>query len=126
MAILEEDVVNPLFKRHHNCQDILCFADDPLKPIKDLPEAVNLIEKKLVTVPKDQGECNAGWAFTSISALENALLRDGSRRKIRKPFWARQAKWGSLDLSEQFFLSNTRGYNSYCDTGDFSTALNYM
>lgn len=23
-------------------------------------------------------------------------------------------------------MSNTRGYNSYCDTGDFSTALNYM
>lgn len=43
------------------------------------------------------------------------------------PFWAAQAAdYDTMDLSEQYLLSNTFGFSHYCSGGDFTTALNYF
>jgi C1A family cysteine protease len=58
------------------------------------------------------------WAFGTVAALENSVLRDESP----PTFWKNQI----LNVSELFLGVNTHGAASYCDGGDFYLAISYI
>ncbi|KAH0569888.1 Cathepsin L [Spironucleus salmonicida] len=104
------------------CQQTYCYAPDPLPRLSEIPKSIDLRELGLVTLSKNQLQCGSCWAFGTIALLENAVLRD--QKKINQQEFKKNA--GTLDLSEQFTLSNTFGFSNYCEGGDTVTALNYQ
>ncbi|KAH0569899.1 Cathepsin L [Spironucleus salmonicida] len=104
------------------CQSVFCYSNDPLPTIQNLPESVDLREKGLITLAKDQQQCGSCWAFVVIGMLENSILRD--HKKLRQRAFKKDAI--RLDLSEQFLISNTYGVSDYCNGGDVVPALNYI
>lgn len=86
---------------------------------------IDLREARLVTRPKNQGGCGSCWAFAVGAVLENAALYDIVHGLTEtKPFWNFTDK--TLNLSEQFVLSNTWGLNYYCTGGNAEAAINGM
>ena len=51
--------------------------------------------------------------------MENSILRDS---KSNNAFWQNFTQQ-TLNVSEQFILSNAFGFNEYCLGGDFTTAM---
>ncbi|CAL6025788.1 Cathepsin_L [Hexamita inflata] len=105
------------FKLEVNCQQKYCYKKDPLQVLKQIYKSIDLREAGLITAAKNQGTCGSCWAFATIALLENNALQEYNANNIWK---------GDLDLSEQFFISNVRGFNDYCQGGEFLTAINYF
>ncbi|CAL6058172.1 Cathepsin_L [Hexamita inflata] len=94
-----------------------CSAINPLKSLPTLLTSVDLREMQLITKAKNQGDCISGYAFTTISLYENSILRDKSNLNT---FWQQKATASTLNLSEQFQLSNAICDNCYyCSNGNF-------
>ncbi|CAL6109821.1 Cathepsin_L [Hexamita inflata] len=101
-----------------NCAEDFCIASDPLRKLKQVYKSVSLVEAKLISSPKDQGECGSCWAFGTTAIYENSILR----QRPQNEFWSK-----SLDLSEQFLMSNIFSqYAQYCEGGNFIYATNYV
>lgn len=107
-------------KQAVDCQAVVCALKDVYSPLQSVPKSVDLSEYGLLTRPKDQLKCGSCWAFGTVAALENAILRSESL----PPFWAAQRS--ALNLSELFLGVNTRGSANFCDGGDFYYAINYI
>jgi len=79
-----------------DCKMDFIFADDltwqpaaggTLPAIASLPSSYDLREHGKVTPVRDQGECDASWAFASVASLESSLLpgetRDYSENNLK-------------------------------------------
>ena len=97
----------------------MCYANNPLSNLSKIYSYVDLRKQNLVTAAKDQSQCGGCWAFGTVAVLETSLLRNSSSfSQLWKNFTV-----STLNVSEQFVLSNAFGANSYCDGGDFTTAV---
>ncbi|KAH0569473.1 Cathepsin L [Spironucleus salmonicida] len=112
----------PSAKASSTCQQVYCSAPDPLPALKSLPQQVDLRELGLITKAKNQLQCGSCWSFGTIALLENSILRD--QKKLTQTTFKKNAL--TLDLSEQFVLSNTYGFSKYCEGGDTVSALNFQ
>lgn len=75
-------------------------------------EPIDWIAKRMVTEPKDQGQCGSCWAFAATGALEPAARIAGKAGY-------------DLNLSEQFLVDCSKA-NSGCNGGLMSLAYDYI
>ncbi|CAL6017974.1 Cathepsin_L [Hexamita inflata] len=93
-----------------------------LNPLPDLASdkihlSVDLREMGLMTPTKAQGTCGCCYAFQTMAIMENSVLRD---KKNLNAFWQAKAEVSTLNLSEQYLLSNSICDScSYCGGGNF-------
>ncbi|CAL6018868.1 Cathepsin_L [Hexamita inflata] len=96
-----------------------CTAVNPLPDLAadKIHPSVDLREMGLMTPTKAQGTCGCCYAFQTISIMENGVLRD---KKNLNAFWQAKADASTLNLSEQYLISNSICDNChYCNGGNF-------
>ncbi|CAL6018886.1 Cathepsin_L [Hexamita inflata] len=96
-----------------------CSAVNPLPDLASdkIHPSVDLREMGLMTPTKAQGLCGCCYAFQTMAIMENGVLRD---KKNLNAFWQAKADASTLNLSEQFLLSNSICDScSYCNGGNF-------
>ncbi|CAL6017872.1 Cathepsin_L [Hexamita inflata] len=80
--------------------------------------SIDLREMRLVTPTKAQGNSGCCYAFQTMAIMENGILRD---KKNLNAFWQAKADASTLNLSEQYLLSN-----SFCDTCRYCGGGNFV
>ncbi|CAL6017994.1 Cathepsin_L [Hexamita inflata] len=94
-----------------------CSAVNPLPDLGTIHQSVDLREMGLMTPTKAQGLCGCCYAFQTMAIMENGVLRD---KKNLNAFWQAKADASTLNLSEQYLLSNSICDScSYCGGGNF-------
>ncbi|CAL6018844.1 Cathepsin_L [Hexamita inflata] len=94
-----------------------CSAVNPLPDLGTIHPSVDLREMGLMTPTKAQGLCGCCYAFQTMAIMENGVLRD---KKNLNAFWQAKADASTLNLSEQYLLSNSICDScSYCGGGNF-------
>ncbi|CAL6107090.1 Cathepsin_L [Hexamita inflata] len=96
-----------------------CSAVNPLPDLASdkIHPSVDLREMGLMTPTKAQGLCGCCYAFQTMAIMENGVLRD---KKNLNAFWQAKADASTLNLSEQYLLSNSICDScSYCGGGNF-------
>ncbi len=84
---------------------------DPCVPTRDLPDYFDWRDQGGCTPVKSQGGCGSCWAFSAIGALEcSILIKDNV----------------TVDLSEQWLVSDCCPSCGDCGGGWYYTAWNYM
>ena len=72
----------------YSCKQYVCEAANPLTNLATLYTSVDFRENGLTTAVKNQGQCGCCWAFTTVSVMETAILRDYANLQTNLPFWA--------------------------------------